>query len=150
MIGNFIMNINSGSYLKRSQVGLKGKTRENLHNILTINSRSCSGTRNSHFLKQKYSVKEEEIPKVNQNSLSPEKIKSLMQDLIKAEQYLKETKTYSKFKVIKEKIEPIEEPAGISFSQSLSLRKFTTKRVRTPAKIPRSGINIQCLYKYGL
>ena len=149
------MNLNIVSLTKRSNNYFNLKTRGNMSNILTIESRSCSRTRQSKFLKPKYTLKEDNIPRRQENSLSSERINSLMQDLGKAEQYLKDTKTYSKFRIIKEKIEPIEsletnESQLPSLASVLLSKKYTTKQTRTPVKIPRSGLNIQCLYKYGL
>ena len=142
--------INKDSFRKKIQ---KLTSRPiNKGNILTIESRSCTKTRNSKFLLPTYSPKEEEISKRQEFSLTPKKIGSLMKSLSKAETYLKEVNSYAKYRILKEKLKPPEDPIEIAqtIPKSMSLKRTKPKIKASPVRIPRSGLNIQCLYKYGL
>ena len=117
--------------------------------VLAIESRNCSNIRKSSFLahKKKLTKNDAEIPKKKESSMTPERIKSLISDLAKAETYLKEAKTYSKFRILKERIEPINEPVS-DVPAKTSYKKIKGKFIMTPIKIPRSGLNIKPFYNY--
>lgn len=72
-----------------------------------------------------------------------------MTSLSKAEQFLKESRNFAKFRSLKKKIGLAEEPKKI-FSKSILSKKTLGKRLQNPMRIPRAGFNIDCLYKYGL
>lgn len=145
---NFIMNITRSNEIETKKGKIfKKKNNFSFNNLLVIESRNFSRKRDSSFLKKKHLLKEDNLPKRKESSLSPEKIFGLMNSLSKAENYLKTSTTHKKFRLLKKKIEPFEFSTSIPKSHSIT-KKIKERRSITPAKIPRSGLIINYFYNH--